>query len=469
MSGATGIESVARKSRVCFAVPPAGATTVIRDYAGGLGFEADPEYTLPPLDLMQLAGSLGTHGLFEPVLVDAVCEGLDLEGFHSRVEALNVDVIIITVSLPTLEDDLTQATLLSRSGYTVIPRLNSDQPQIVNRVLRAEGVALCLIGECEDTLPDILVGRERRGTAVLEDGEPKIYCKEPIQDLDVLPLPRRDLAARNRYSYPKLGECATLVTSRGCPYSCKYYCPYPLSEGRRHRTKSIPTVLDELEAIHTLGTSRVFFRDAVFTLTPDRAADLCGEIIRHIPPTEWWCETRADLLPSALLDFMSRAGCKGINIGVESGDPDLRFSRLKRGVSDETISRVVSDAQRCGIGIAFLLMVGFPGETRHSIVQTAALLRRCRPENIGVAFPVPHPGTELERDAAANGWIVHNNPQGGDGSVPVLAGPGLDAGEMLTARRLLLQLFDRIRNKDASGEANSFAAITAWAEHGSGG
>src|SRR5690349_2109810 len=38
-----------------FVVPPPPLKGVVRDYAGGLGFEAAGSYVLPPLDLLQLA------------------------------------------------------------------------------------------------------------------------------------------------------------------------------------------------------------------------------------------------------------------------------------------------------------------------------------------------------------------------------------------------------------------------------
>ena len=38
-----------------FVVPPPPDNAVVRDYAGGLGFEAASDYVLPPLDLLQLA------------------------------------------------------------------------------------------------------------------------------------------------------------------------------------------------------------------------------------------------------------------------------------------------------------------------------------------------------------------------------------------------------------------------------
>src|SRR5207237_347256 len=114
--------------------------------------------------------------------------------------------------------------------------------------------------------------------------------------------PARALLPTDRYVYPLLGApVATLQTSRGCPYPCGYYCPYPLVEGKAWRAQSPERVLAEIrDVVERHGIRKIYFRDATFTLDQKRAARLC-ELIREAGwRLEWMCETRVDCRGDAL-------------------------------------------------------------------------------------------------------------------------------------------------------------------------
>jgi radical SAM superfamily enzyme YgiQ (UPF0313 family) len=44
--------------------------------------------------------------------------------------------------------------------------------------------------------------------------------RRPIEDLDALPLPARDLVEMNKYMAISAGRSGNLITSRGCSYAC---------------------------------------------------------------------------------------------------------------------------------------------------------------------------------------------------------------------------------------------------------
>ena len=66
-----------------FVVPPPPDNAVVRDYAGGLGFEAASDYVLPPLDLLQLAAV--AHPTFRVQLLDLSFERLDADVAAARM------------------------------------------------------------------------------------------------------------------------------------------------------------------------------------------------------------------------------------------------------------------------------------------------------------------------------------------------------------------------------------------------
>jgi anaerobic magnesium-protoporphyrin IX monomethyl ester cyclase len=55
-----------------------------------------------------------------------------------------------------------------------------------------------------------------------------------------------------------------------------------------------------------------------------------------------------------------------------------------------TATSLLRDA---GIDVGFFLQFGYPGETREDIDRTLAMVRQCRPDDIGVSVSYPLPGT----------------------------------------------------------------------------
>lgn len=439
-----------RGDRVCFIVPSFKKKAVIRDYAGGLGFEANSGYILPPLGLMQLAACIEND--FEVSLFDAQAAGYTANDLIGILKVNNIGLAIIELSVPTLSSDIDFARAIAGEGIRVFGKISTSRKDILARVLEGKAVSGCIVGECEDNLSDIILGTSRVGTACLEEGEVKLYPKPFIYNLNSLPFPKRDLVSSNCYSYPKLGQCTTVLSSRGCPYLCRYYCPYPLSQGENWRSRTAENVVSELSGIKKMGIDRVLFRDPVYTLSIDRVKAICEGMIRNNLDLRWWCETRATCLTDSLIEIMAKSGCIGINMGVESGDERLRLDTLKSGVRNSDLYRISLTGRKHGIKICFLLMIGFPGETKTSILRTAKLLRRCRPFGIGISFLVNHPGTQLDIDARENKWIIQDDYHLTDGSEPVMEAGSLSALEMRQGKDFLDKLFESIKQKNQEEE-----------------
>lgn len=110
-------------------------------------------------------------------------------------------------------------------------------------------------GEGEQTLLDLLSQQDGdlagvSGIAYLADGELiQTADRDPLWDLDALPLPARDLiditpylnAWREAHGYTSM----TLAVSRGCPYGCEYCQNY--TSNVHFRRRSIRNVVDEMK------------------------------------------------------------------------------------------------------------------------------------------------------------------------------------------------------------------------------
>ena len=107
----------------------------------------------------------------------------------------------------------------------------------------------------------------------------------PIQDLDCLPYPDWSQFPIKKYSYsPALNKkpVVAMLTSRGCPHSCGFYCPYSINSGKKWRPRSIENVLGEMEYLKkNYNVKAIDFRDPIFTLNRERTVNLVQEMIKN--------------------------------------------------------------------------------------------------------------------------------------------------------------------------------------------
>ena len=93
--------------------------------------------------------------------------------------------------------------------------------------------------------------------------------------------------------------------------------------------------------------------------------------------------------------LMRRAGCIGINFGVDHGDERM-LELLGRNFSPEDIVSVSRYCRDAGIAVMFDLLLGSPGETHESIRRAFELMEQARPDQVGISLGVRvHPGTSL--------------------------------------------------------------------------
>ncbi|MFH1978394.1 MAG: cobalamin-dependent protein, partial [Candidatus Aenigmatarchaeota archaeon] len=107
---------------------------------------------------------------------------------------------------------------------------------------------IVIIGEGEFTMPEVLTNLDKlekiKGVGFKStDGIIINPPREPIQDLDIVPFPARDLMEQRFFD---IGEL-TVVGSRGCPFKCSY-CQDTLNQlfGLKFRQRSPQNVAEEL-------------------------------------------------------------------------------------------------------------------------------------------------------------------------------------------------------------------------------
>jgi len=206
-----------------------------------------------------------------------------------------------------------------------------------------------------------------------------------------------------------------LLSSRGCPQACTF-CSNDVT-GRRFRYRSAPSVAAEIamlrEQFGLLGFS--FFDDS-FAVGRRRVNELCDAIAGIGAPVWWTCTAHPAHLDRDVMADMKRAGCAGIDIGMESADPDMLI-RIGKGVTVERVLEVLAWARELGIHTIVNLMFGWPDETDAELDATIAFMDRAAPIAGGFnarGVVVPYPGTAIyERNHERfgfTGWWIREAP-----------------------------------------------------------
>ena len=213
-----------------------------------------------PLGLLYLAGYARERG-HEVAMFDATFAA-DESAFAAALQAEQPDMVGVSALLPTREMALTLAQMAQDAGVIVV--VGGPDPTKKPDFYAAQSqIDIAVHHEGEQTIAALLdLYDAGQLTAVSLHHEPGIAFQDngriivnqprpPIENLDALPLPARDLIDMDRYfhlwqeinGYTSL----TISTTRGCPYGCEW-CQDAV-HGAEFRQRSPESVAAEMKLL----------------------------------------------------------------------------------------------------------------------------------------------------------------------------------------------------------------------------
>ena len=276
-----------------------------------------------------------------------------------------------------------------------------------------------VVGEGEISLIDLLARLESgisvtdvAGLVYRQDGHIVANPRAPyIDDLDALPQPAWDLLPEyphrfrpTMFSYPRT-PVATLITSRGCPFTCTF-CDRSTS-GRKGRMHSVESVLRLCQMLVDRGARHINFLDDLFTVRKQRVIDLCHAFIERGFTFSWSCNSHPNLLDEDDLRLMKRAGCWQIAYGIESGSQRV-LDVVKREVRIDRMRETLRMTRAAGIRAKGYLMLGHPTEGVDSLDETAAFLSTVELDFCQITKFTPYPGTPAYPTIHDHGTFVED-------------------------------------------------------------
>jgi radical SAM superfamily enzyme YgiQ (UPF0313 family) len=404
-----------------------------KDTMGGLGqlYEGDASL-VPPLDMPLVAACLMQNGV-EVEVID--CLGLKydasklMEQIASATSGCNDVRFAIRTSLPTFLFDVSIAEDIKAEFPFPIIFFGAYVTLTPEKVLRHNCIDAVILGDPERALVEIcLKGIEKAEGVCFINSTGQLTTNDGTDltaDLNHLPLPAWHLMPFKKYflrgrMFPEDKPFLPVQSSRGCPFAC-HYCPYPVYQGRKWRSRSAAHVVNELKYIVLqLEIDNILFRDPEFTLNHERVVELCAGIRQADLEFNWRCETRVDTLDKMLLDKMRKAGCIGINIGIETTSAETARVSGRKAIPIDQIKSVIQYCRSIDIALFCFFIIGLPGQDKSEILKLIRLAEELDPDAVQFTFATPYPGTQLEQWAEKCGYIKDREFQNYTGYHPVM-------------------------------------------------
>lgn len=364
----------------------------------------------PPLGLLYLSSHLKQRG-YSVEVFDSTFR--TFEELESTLVRERPGVVGVYVNLMTKPRALRIVALCRRLGLPVVVGGPDPSPNAEEYI--AAGTDAVVAGEGELTLEELvpllrqrpgsrdwssvagLAYRDERGTLV------RTGPRAQIRTLDAQPFPDREAidlglyldAWRSRHGRSSV----SLLTARGCPYTCRW-CSRAVF-GESHRRRSPRNVADEVEQIvDRYRPDLLWYTDDVFTIHHGFLFEYAHEMARRGLRVPCECISRADRIDEGVADALARLGCFRLWIGSESGSQRV-LDAMERRVTVERVRESTRLLQQRGIEVGMFLMLGYEGEERGDLEATVEHVKRTAPDLLLTTVAYPIKGTPYYEDVAA--------------------------------------------------------------------
>ncbi len=261
-------------------------------------------------------------------------------------------------------------------------------------------------GEPDETVPRLIERLHTGGETLelpgvcsrIETGWGRAESIE-VADLNRLPPAAYERFPLAKYRWPTLpngmrgGIVAPLEASRGCPYHC-VYC-FKVGFRDHLRLKTPDKIYDEAVSLRSLGVSYVYLIDEVFGLNKSWGLEVARALKKA--GLYWGCQTRANIVDSAIIDTWADCGCRHVQMGLESTSNEVLKKAQKGGRLDvDAFRETVRAMADHGIQVDLFLILGLPGDSPQNLREVAATLGTFPLDRINL---IPHkmlafPGTK---------------------------------------------------------------------------
>lgn len=349
------------------------------------------------------------------------------------------------------------ASALKRKNPDLIVLFGGEHSTAHPEIVEDENIDIAVIGEGEYTLKEI-IERLESGTRDMTgvkgcsffDGEKVVVNprRERITDLDALPFPDRHVIKNYDYLFPGLASLAVPLhkqkiactyMSRGCLFDCTF-CTTPYVWMRKWATRSPENMVDELEMLAKKGYNLVYFQDETFTLKPKVTLELCKLIVARGIRIKWTCLTRLSTLNDELLEWMHKAGCFYMAVGVEATS-DETLGKIHKKLDTKVAKEKLKLIRKHNISVCGLMMIGYPWETEEQILSYSKYINSLKLDSVRLRFLTPFKGTRLHEEIAEKDLFLRDNPYHENTERPIIKMDHMPPERLVELRNIIQKRF----------------------------
>lgn len=206
------------------------------------------------------------------------------------------------------------------------------------------------------------------------------------------------------------GSLSSVDLGRGCPYQCSF-CTIINVQGRKSRFRSADDVERIVRENHAQGIKRFFITDDNFARNRDW--EILFDRMIHLRKTEFpglgftiQVDTLCHKIPN-FIEKAAQAGVRRVFIGLENINPDNLIAANKRQNKITEYRTLLQKWREHGAITYAGYIIGFPADTKESIVRDIGIIKRELPLDILEFFILtPLPGSEDHKVLSQQGvWM----------------------------------------------------------------
>lgn len=374
-----------------------------------------------PLNLIGIGTALREWNGAEIQIWDFAVENFSDSELRNRILEFKPQIVGITAMTSQVKGAAMIAKKVKSLSKQILTIVGGQHPTAlpVQTLSEFEGFDIAVIGEGEHGFSKLAQGINpadtkgiayREGETVVQTGSQK-----PVEQLDNLPIPDRDLVDRKLYAKGPVvlgvdrsfSNPIAVNLSRGCPFHC-HFCSANIVYGNKVRYRSIQNIKEELTRCKTrYNVNHVSINDSLFSFNKEFALSV-AELMAQLNLT-WDCRARADQMTPDFSRELARAGCVKIFMGAESGSQrildlvckDLTVDQIEKGFAAVKDAKIVRGTQ-------FVIGV-HPSQTKDEIEDDLRLAKRIDPEYCSFSIAIPLPGTQMHETYKKGGYFLNED------------------------------------------------------------
>lgn len=362
----------------------------------------------PPLGLLYISSHLKKEG-FAVEVFDSTFQRLT--DFVTYVQTQRPSLVGLYANLMTKQNVLQMITACHAVGAKVI--LGGPEPVSYAAEYLAFGANVVVVGEGELTLAELIPLFAKSSHPdlsqvlgiVYRDGDGRLHTNPPrplISDLTAQPWPDREAIPLEQYLqtwHTHHGVRSTsLITARGCPYTCRW-CSHSVF-GHTHRRRTPEDVANEVAyLVERYRPDQLWYADDVLTIVPRWFRQYADELKARGLRLPFECISRPDRLNEKTVDTLAEMGCYRLWLGAESGSQNI-LEAMQRKTDVLDVQNKTKMLQAKGIEVGMFIMLGYHGEQVADIEATVNHLKAASPDIFLTTVAYPIKGTKYYEDVA---------------------------------------------------------------------